>query len=60
MYKNIVGHKKTTTFGFVLIIVLVLKLFKINIPSIFDLNTIDICVYMSAAISAISNMFSKT
>lgn len=56
---NIKDSKLTSTVGVVTILLLLLKLFKVNIETIIGLNFIDTALLLSMGVSAIINLFSK-
>lgn len=56
---NIKDSKLTSTVGVVTMLLLLLKLFKVNIETIIGLNFIDTSLLLSMGVSSIINLFSK-
>ena len=56
---NIKQNKYTTGTGLAMLLILLLRLFKIDIGQVFDMPASDVLLYLGVGISAIISLISK-
>lgn len=56
---NIQNNKVTSTVGITMLIILLLKLFKVDLGELFDTSLSELALYIGTGISGILHLFSK-